>query len=66
MPANGKTGFYANCDRNKQEVGFIFAWSGSELLSLLKYSRVKLKSQKPFAVDVLFKAYPVSNGTTLI
>jgi hypothetical protein len=27
---------------------------------------VKLKSQKPFAVDVLFKAYPVSNGTTLM
>jgi hypothetical protein len=24
-PANGKTGFYANRDPNKQEVGFIFA-----------------------------------------
>jgi hypothetical protein len=26
-----KTGFYANRKLNKQEVGFIFAWSGSEL-----------------------------------
>ncbi len=24
-PANSKKGFYANCDPNKQEVGFIFA-----------------------------------------
>jgi hypothetical protein len=30
-PANRKTGFYANREPNKQEVGFIFAWSGSEL-----------------------------------
>jgi hypothetical protein len=30
-PANSKTGFYANREPNKQEVGFIFAWSGSEL-----------------------------------
>jgi hypothetical protein len=30
-PSNRKTGFYANCEPNKQEVGFIFAWSGSEL-----------------------------------
>ncbi len=25
-----------------------------------------LKNQKPVAVDVLFKAYPVSNGTTFM
>jgi hypothetical protein len=30
-PANRKTGFYANCDPNKQEVEYIFAWSSSEL-----------------------------------
>jgi hypothetical protein len=30
-PANRKAGFYANREPNKQEVGFIFAWSGSEL-----------------------------------
>ncbi len=52
-------GFYANHDPNKQEVGFIFAWSGSELWSLFKCSRMKLKNQKPIAVDVLFKAYPM-------
>ncbi len=50
-PANRKTGF-ANRDPNKQEVGFIFVWSGSELWSLFKYSRVKLKNQKPIAEDV--------------
>ncbi len=59
VPANRKTGFYANHDPNKQEVGFIFAWSGSELWSLFKYSRVKLKNQKIIAVDLLFKTYPM-------
>jgi hypothetical protein len=29
-PANRKTEFYANREPNKQEVVFIFAWSGSE------------------------------------
>jgi hypothetical protein len=43
VPANKKTGFYENRDPHKQEVGFIFALSGSELESLFKYSRVKLK-----------------------
>ncbi len=43
VPANRKTG----------EIGFISAWS------VFKYSRVKLKNQKPIAVDVLFKAYPM-------
>ncbi len=43
----------------KQEVGFIFVWSGSGLRSLFKYSKVKLKNQKHIAVDVLFKAYPM-------
>jgi hypothetical protein len=50
---------YANRKPNKQEVGFNFAWSGSELWSLLKYSSVKLKNQKHIAVDVLFKGFPM-------
>ncbi len=59
-PANRKTGFYANHNQEKkQEVGFIFAWNNSELWSLFKYSRVKLKNQKALAVDVLSKAYPM-------
>jgi hypothetical protein len=31
VPANRKTGFYENLDPHKQEVGFIFALSGSKL-----------------------------------
>jgi hypothetical protein len=30
-----------------------------------KYSRVKLKNQKPIAVDVLFKAYPMVPHTCI-
>jgi hypothetical protein len=48
-PANRKTGFYANRDSNKQEVGFTFAWSGSELWSLFKHLEVKLKKSKTFS-----------------
>jgi hypothetical protein len=58
-PANRKTGFYANREPNKQEVGFIFAWSGSELWSLVKYSRSKIKNLKHIAVDVLLKCFPM-------
>jgi hypothetical protein len=58
-PANRKKGFYTNHDPNKQEVGFIFVWSGSEPWSLLKYLKLKLKAQKPISVDVPFKAYPM-------
>ncbi len=50
---------HSNRDPNKQKVGFIFAWSGSELWTLKQYSRSKIKNQKPIAVDVLFKAYPM-------
>ncbi len=46
---------HANRDPNKQEVGFIFAWSYSEFWTLIKYSRSKIKYQKPIAIDVLFK-----------
>jgi hypothetical protein len=34
---------HANRDPNKQEVGFIFACSNSELWTLIKYSRSKIK-----------------------
>ncbi len=37
---------HANCDPNKQEVGFISAWSSSELWTLLRYSRSKIKKIK--------------------
>ncbi len=55
---------YANREPNKQEVGFIFAWSGSELWTLIKYSRSKIKNLKYIAVDVPFKG--LSNDTTLM
>jgi hypothetical protein len=58
-PANRKRGFYANREQNKQEVGFIFAWSGSELWTLVKYSRSKIKNLKHIAVDVLLKGFPM-------
>jgi hypothetical protein len=38
-------------DPNKQEVGFIFVWSRSELSSLFKNSKLKLKNQKPISVN---------------
>ena len=58
-PANRKTAFYANREPNKQEIGFNFAWSGSELWSCFKYSVLKLKNQKHIAVDVLLKGFPM-------
>ncbi len=48
---------HANHDPNKQEVEFIFAWSGSELWTPIKYSRSKIKNKKPIAVDVLYDSY---------
>ncbi len=50
---------HTNRDPKKQEVEFIFARSGSELWTLIKYSRSKIKNKKPIAVDVLFNAYPM-------
>jgi hypothetical protein len=50
-------GAHANRDPNKQEVGFIFTRSGSELSTPIKYSISKIRNQKPIAVNVLFKAY---------
>ncbi len=45
-PANGKKRLCTNRDPNKQEVGFFFVWVGSELWSLFKYSKLKLKIKK--------------------
>ncbi len=45
--------------RTSRRIRGLFAWSGSELGSFFKYSALKLKNQKPIAVDVLFKAYPM-------
>ncbi len=61
VPANRKTGFYANCEPNKQEVGFIFEWRGSELWTLIKYSRPKIKTYSGWCP---FKG--LSNDTTLM
>ncbi len=45
--------------RTSRRLDSFLQWSGSELWSLFKYSRVKLKNQEPIAVDALFKAYPM-------
>ncbi len=42
-----------------KEVGRIFVWNGSELWTLLRFSRSKFKNLKPIAVDVLYKVYPM-------
>ncbi len=48
MPANRKKRFYANRDPNKQEVGFIFAWRGSELWTLQIF-KIKIKKSKTYS-----------------
>jgi len=53
-----------NRDPHKQEVGFIFAWSGSELWTLIKYSRSKIKNKKTYSYWCAFQG--LSNGTTLM
>ncbi len=55
-PVIWKKGFYTNRVPKKQEVGGFFVFSGSELWTLLKYSRPKSKTYSGF---VLFKAYPM-------
>ncbi len=59
-PANRKKGFYTNRRRSR----CIFAWSGSELWTLFKYSRSKLKKWKTFSGWRSFQG--LSNGTTLM
>ncbi len=43
----------------RRRIRWIFVWSCSELWSLFKYSRLKLKNLKPIGADVHFKAYPI-------
>ncbi len=43
----------------------IFVWSGSELWSLFKYSKLNLKNQNPIAVDDIFKAYQMVPTTLM-
>ncbi len=50
---------HTNRDPNKQEVEFIFVWSGLDLWSLYKNLKLKFKNQKPVAVDDFFKTYPM-------
>jgi hypothetical protein len=47
-------------DPNKQEVGFIFACSAAQNFEVFSnIQELNFKKQKPIAVDVLFKAYPM-------
>jgi hypothetical protein len=57
---------HANHDPNKQEVGFMIEWSGSEIWSFFKYSLLKLKNLKPIAVDDFQGLSIVSYDTTLM
>ncbi len=45
-PANRKRGFYANRDPDKQEVGFIFAWTAQnfEVFSNIQELNLKIKN----------------------
>ncbi len=49
----------------RRRIRCIFVWSGSDLWSLFKNSKSKLKNQKPIAVDVLFKAFPLWGWSNL-
>jgi hypothetical protein len=62
--ANRKKGFYTYRDPNKQEVGFIFVWSGSELWSLSNYSKLKYKKSISYSGWCPFQG--LSNGITLM
>jgi hypothetical protein len=46
-------------NRTSRRIRGLFAWSGSELWSLFKNSKSKLKNWIHIAVDVLFQAYPM-------
>jgi hypothetical protein len=50
---------HTNHHPNKQDVGFSFVWSESELRNLFKYSTLKWINQKPKAGDAFFKDYPI-------
>jgi hypothetical protein len=58
-PANSKTGFYADRDPNKQEVGFIFCIKRLRTLNSYQIFKIKNKKLIHIAVDVLLKGYPM-------
>jgi hypothetical protein len=53
VPVNRKKRFNASRLPKNEEIGGSFVFDGSELQTLFKNSRSKLKNQKPIAVDVL-------------
>jgi hypothetical protein len=52
---------HANRDPNKQEVGFIVTWNSSELWTLIKYSKWKIKTYSGWC-----PSQGLSIGTTLM
>jgi hypothetical protein len=50
--------------RRSRRIGWIFVWSGLELWSLFKYSRLKFKKSKTYSSWCTFQG--LSNGTTLM
>ncbi len=64
-PANRKKDSIQTMIRTSRRLDSFFVWSGSELWSLFKYSKLTLKNQKPLALDVFFKAYPISCRSNL-
>ncbi len=58
-PTKRKKGFYTSRLPKNEEIRWIFVWSSKELWTLFKIQDQNLKNQKPMAVDVLFRAYPM-------
>ncbi len=63
-PANSKTGFYADRDPNKQEVGVIFCMKRLETLMSFQISKIKNKKLKTYNSYCPFKG--LSKDTTLM
>jgi hypothetical protein len=63
-PANRKKGFYTNRVPKKQAVEGIIVSSDSELWSIFKYSRSKLKKSKTYSDWCPYQG--LSNNTTLM
>ncbi len=60
----GRKDSIKNRDPNKQEVGFIFVWSGSELRSLIKIFKSEIKKFKTYSSWCPFQ--DLSSGITLM
>jgi hypothetical protein len=59
VPANRKKGFYTGRLLKNEEIGGIFVFNGSELLTLCKNSKSKSMNLKHIAVNVLSWAFPM-------